>query len=378
VSEPTIGAGYPKALLMFAVSLGADRAALLDRAALASADLAEAEARVPLARYVALFEAAAQLTGDPALALRFGEAVRMQDISIVGLICEVAETTAEVGRQLNRFSRLVIDDGGGASDMVRAVPDREGLWMEVVSGPHGDHPFIIEAELARLVCNTRAMFGSAPAFQAMRFPLAAHFTHPAPPYIADYERIFAAPLVFGARRNALLLDPAFPFLRLPTTNSFAFGALSERAQALLHALEAAGTLRARVERQLMPILHTGDADMDAVARALGVGRRTLQRRLAAEGVTFEAVFDDLRRQLALSYLADRKVSANETAYLVGFSEPAAFSRAFKRWTGTTPGAWRPLSPPVSPPFGGDPPSPGGEGEGGALSSPLMGEVDRPA
>jgi AraC-like DNA-binding protein len=339
LAEPTIGAGYPKALLMFAVSRGADRQALLDRSALASRDLADPQARVPLSSYVALFEAAAQLCRDPALALRFGEAVRMQDISIVGLICEVAETTAEVGRQLNRYSRLVIDDGGPA-EMVRAAPGKDGLWMEVVSGPYRDNPFIIEAELARLVCNTRAMFGSAPAFQAMRFPLAAHFTHPAPPYLVEYERIFAAPLVFGAERNALLLDPAFPFLRLPTTNRFVFGALSERAGALLHDLEASQTTRARVERLLAPILHTGDADMDRVAVAMGLSRRTLQRRLRAEGVTFETVFDDLRRQLALHYLEGGKVSANETAYLVGFSEPAAFSRAFRRWTGTTPGAFR--------------------------------------
>jgi AraC-like DNA-binding protein len=339
LAEPTIGAGYPKALLVFAVSRGADRQALLERSAFASRDLAEPEARVPLSSYIALFEAAVELCRDPALALRFGEAVRMQDISIVGLICEVAETTAEVGRQLNRYSRLVIDDGGPA-DMVRATPGRDGLWMEVVSGPYCDNPFIIEAELARLVCNTRAMFGSAPAFQAMRFPLAAHFTHPAPAYRAEYERIFASPLVFGAQRNALLLDPAFPFLKLPTTSRFALGALSERADALLRTLEASRTTRARVERLLMPILHTGDAGMDRVALTMGVGRRTLQRRLAAEGVTFEAVFDDLRRQLALSYLADRKVSANETAYLVGFSEPAAFTRAFRRWTGTTPSAFR--------------------------------------
>jgi AraC-like DNA-binding protein len=324
---------------MYAVSRGADRQALLDGSALDSQDLADPEARIPLSSYVALFKAATGLCRDPALALRFGEAVRMQDISIVGLICEVAETTAEVGRQLNRYSRLVIDDGGPA-DMVRAAPGKDGLWMEVVSASYCEHPCLIEAELARLVCNTRAMFGSAPAFQAMRFPMAAHFTHPAPIYVAEYERIFASPLVFDSDKNALLLDPAFPFLELPPTRRFAFGSLSLRADSMLRALEASQTVRARVERLLMPILHTGDADMGAIAVALGLSRRTLQRRLGVEGVTFEIVFDDLRRQLALHYLADRNVSANETAYLVGFSEPAAFSRAFRRWTGTTPSAFR--------------------------------------
>jgi AraC-like DNA-binding protein len=86
----------------------------------------------------------------------------------------------------------------------------------------------------------------------------------------------------------------------------------------------------------MPILHTGDANMDAVATRIGLSRRTLQRRLGDEDTTFEKVLDALRHQLAQHYLDGKKVSVNETAYLVGFSDPAAFSRAFKRWTGTTP------------------------------------------
>ena len=68
--------------------------------------------------------------------------------------------------------------------------------------------------------------------------------------------------------------------------------------------------------------------------------QTLYRNLKSEGVTFEHVFDELRHKLALSFLAENKVSVNETAYLVGFSEPAAFSHACKRWTGQSPSAVR--------------------------------------
>ena len=88
----------------------------------------------------------------------------------------------------------------------------------------------------------------------------------------------------------------------------------------------------------MPMLHTGTASMESVAERLAVSRQTLYRRLKSEGVTFETVLDELRHQLALHYLSGRKTSVNETAYLVGFSESAAFSRAFKRWTGTSPRA----------------------------------------
>src|SRR5215212_9383926 len=99
MANPTISAGYPKALLDFAVAKGVDRAALLARSGIATDQLKEQDNRVPLANYVAMIKAGAELSGQPALALQFGEAVRMQDISIVGLICEACTTTAEVGAQ---------------------------------------------------------------------------------------------------------------------------------------------------------------------------------------------------------------------------------------------------------------------------------------
>jgi AraC-like DNA-binding protein len=90
----------------------------------------------------------------------------------------------------------------------------------------------------------------------------------------------------------------------------------------------------------MTILHTGDASVDIIAKKLGFSRQTLFRRLKAEGATFREVLDELRHKLALDYLSGKQVSVNETAYLVGFSEPAAFSRAFKRWTGSSPRTMR--------------------------------------
>ncbi len=76
--------------------------------------------------------------------------------------------------------------------------------------------------------------------------------------------------------------------------------------------------------------------MAATARALNMSRQTLYRRLKAEGTSFERVLDDLRRETALSYLESERLSVSETAYLVGFSDRSAFSRAFKRWTGRSP------------------------------------------
>jgi AraC-like DNA-binding protein len=336
VAEPTIAAGYPKGFLEFAVSRGADRKALMTSAGLAEADLAQQDNRVSLPRYVALIRAAIAQLNEPAIALQFGEAVRMQDISIVGLICEAAATPNEVGVQLNRYARLVVDESPGRPrEMVRSVIQKDGIWMEAVPGFFQD-PLITEAEFARLVWNTRTMFAADPLFQAMPFPKAMHFRHEGPNYRAEYDRIFGVPVTFGSDRDGLLLDPRFVLLRQPPMNRYVFGVLSERADALLKELEASKTVRARVESQLLPILHTGDATMDRIAAQLGLSRRTLLRKLSAEGTTFEKVLDELRHRLALDFLAGNKVSINVAAYLVGFSDPAAFSRAFKRWTGSSP------------------------------------------
>jgi AraC-like DNA-binding protein len=121
---------------------------------------------------------------------------------------------------------------------------------------------------------------------------------------------------------------------------YVFGIFAEHADALLAQLQASKTVRGRIEALLMPVLHTGEAGMDMVAAKLAVSRQTLYRQLKEEGVTFEQVLDALRCRLATQYLRSRKVSVNETAYLVGFSDPAAFSRAFKRWTGQPPSAAR--------------------------------------
>ena len=96
------------------------------------------------------------------------------------------------------------------------------------------------------------------------------------------------------------------------------------------------SFRREVEAVVEPLLATGDANIDRVARDMGLSRQTLYRRLKAEGVTFEQLLDELRHRLALKLLRDQHMPVKQAAWRLGFSDPAAFSRAFKRWTGTAP------------------------------------------
>ena len=126
---------------------------------------------------------------------------------------------------------------------------------------------------------------------------------------------------------------------MPRANPYLSEILSAHAEALLENMQRAKSTRGRVESLLTPTLHTGEASMDMIASKLSLSRQTLFRKLKAEGVTFEKILDELRHKLALHYLSEKKTSVHETAYLVGFSDSGAFSRAFKRWTGMSPTAY---------------------------------------
>lgn len=337
MSKPTVTAGFPKAFIDFAVSRGADRQKLIERSHINPEDLIEQDNRIPLGNYIALVKAGIELCGEPALSLLFGEAVSLQDISFVGLI-EMGGTSIEGGRgQMNRYLRLMVDDGE-TSDRLELVRESGQLWFKFTSPIYVEYPLLAESGFARCVCSARAKFEAKGIYIKQPFPKAIHFTHREPSYRAEYERIFGVPLVFGSDMNALVVDEELLSIRPPQINPYLSNILKAHAEGLLKKLDSSKSTRGRVESLLIPLLPTGEASIDIIAKKLGLSRQTLFRKLKAENVTFEKVLDELRHRLALHYLNEKKISVNETAYLLGFSEPAAFSRAFKRWVGCSPRA----------------------------------------
>jgi AraC-like DNA-binding protein len=333
MARPTVAAGVTKKVLDLAVSRGAVRDSLLNKSGLDAAELEDHDSRIPLDRHVALLRAAKEACGDPAFALCYGEAVNLAEVSVVGLIGYASETMADAFVQLARYSRLIVDLDLGPVERFALVQDEEGLWIVDRRPEPNAYPELTEIAFAQMVSGTRR-FGDTP------FVLEVRVTHDDPGYRGEYERILGAPVAFGSGRNAMRINPAWASHRIALEPRYAFGILSRHADALLARLDAETTTHGRVERAIMPVLHKGEVDMIKVAAGLGCSRDTLYRRLKAEGTTFAKLLDELRRRLALDYLAGGKVSVNETAYLVGFSDPAAFSRAFKRWTGRSPGEVR--------------------------------------
>lgn len=332
--QPTVAAGVISGLLDFAESRGADPVLLVAQAHIDAEALDNPDGRIPLHCYRNLMRRAQSMTGDPALALHFSEEVDMASVSILGLIMEASPTMGDAFAQLQRYGRLAADVEHLSDGPRFELAQRAGklFLVDRRNGPN-EFPELTERTFASLACGPRR-------FLPRPHVLAVFVTHPAPGHAEEYERIFRCPVHFSAEWNALELHPQIAGWEVAQTPRYVFGILTRHADGLLEDMQAEKGLRSRVETLLLPILHQGDVSADMIAEKLGFSRQTLFRKLKGEDTTFSEVLDDLRQRTAKLYLEGQTASVNETAYLVGFSEPSSFSRAFKRWTGHSPKEFR--------------------------------------
>lgn len=325
-------AGMALGLIAHAAARGADRSALLAVAGLPDAAV-DPNRRVPLDRYAALFAEAARQCDDPALAIRFAEASNFADLSIVGLIGYAAATMRDALDQLNRFGRLVTDIAVAGPKRFVLSEEADGLWLidrRIDSPPF---PELTEMTFVRMVTGTR-QFGTEP------YASLAEVTHDNRGQGAELARVLGVPVRFGAGRNALRVSQAWQDYPVALYPRYAFGLFCAHADRLLEELDAAQSVAGQVERAVLPVLHTGTVSAAGVARQLGLSGQGLYRALRAEGTTFEALLAALRHRFAKGYLAQGRASLSEIAYLLGYSDVSAFSRAFTRREGVSPGAWR--------------------------------------
>ncbi len=190
-----------------------------------------------------------------------------------------------------------------------------------------------DALLASLVGLCRLTYGDAFT------PLEAAVTRERPPPAARFEEWFRAPIIWTAARPSLLCrreDLARPLL---TANPDIALANERVALDYLARLDQADVVT-RVRRLLVDRLRSGLPTQAEIARLLGLSPRTLHRRLGKAGSSFAALLDETRRELAAAYLRGSDFSVAEVAYLVGFSEVSSLNRAFRRWTGQQPSAFR--------------------------------------
>ncbi|MCP8883665.1 AraC family transcriptional regulator [Devosia sp. XJ19-1] len=333
MQQASIAAGIVSGFVAFLDGQGVDGRALAATAGIAGGVLVDPDARLPFDRYAALVGLAHKTTGDTGLSLRFGAAVGMADLSILGLIMEASATMGEAFVQMQRYGRLALAADPSLPPRFAMEHHGERLYL-VDRGPDPDSfPEMTEEAFAQLTCGPRR-------FLTRPHVLSVHVTHEAPRHAELYAEIFACPVHFGAVFNALELPLDIADWPVARERRYVFGVLCEKAESLLREAVPVASIRALLDAAIRASLHQGEPGADPLARSLGFSRSTLFRRLRDEGTSFARVLDGVRHDLALQYLAGGRSSLAEIAYLLGFSEPAALSRAFQRWTGETPGQYR--------------------------------------
>lgn len=336
VTDQTMAAGFAVSFAAYACEIGADRPAILAESGLTENDLTDQDNRIPVAAYQKLIAAAIMQTGDTALLLRHTFDTELETMSVVGQIVHTSASLRHSIEQLNRYLHLMGDtELPQGVDRFELQRSDDTLWIvdHLVLPP--DMAFWSEVSFARFISEFRRSFPGA------TFEIEMQVTYPPPPHADQYPDLFRVPVTFNASRNALRIDPVWdsPETQFEPGNAYAFGIFTQHADKLLAALRAETSIRAQIEAQILPKLHEGSLSMDRVAKELGMSRQTLYRRLKADSVTFAEIHDDLRHRMARDYLGAQRVTVNETAYLLGFSEASSFVRAFKRWTGLSPTAY---------------------------------------
>jgi AraC-like DNA-binding protein len=314
---------------------GADVPELLARHGLKNALAADVDARVPAASVLALWSELPGLVGLPHFGVWLAELACQQPATSLGARLVHSAPTLRVGfERLLRYERVFHGVQATSLEETRGLA-RFTHRPPVGIGP-GAHP-AIEFAFAWLLGTARQTTGA---------PLVASrvtFTHPPPGALDEYRRVLGVEPRFAAAENALELPSAALDMPQRTADALLERLVERHAQELARQLPTGAGPAARVRGLLARSLSSGDVDsasLRGVASAFQLPGRTLQRRLAAEGTSFAALLDEVRRDLAFQHLADRGTSVAEVAFALGFADQTAFHRAFMRWTGKTPGEHR--------------------------------------
>ena len=331
MASESVAAGIVSGLIKYSVSQGASEKQIFSDSGLSQSQLSDQDARIPMSKYQALVYSVIEQTEDAALPLRFSVSTDLRNFSIVGLIVHASASVEDAFKQLARYSKLMVEVAVMESGVRFAFEsDKEGMWLVDNRPNPNDFPELTEFTFGTFVGEFGREFPDEP------FALDMQVTYPKPAHAEEYDKILSVSVNFNQKRNAIRINPAWLKVEFTGTNEYAFSLFIERADTLLTTLENDQSLQGKIEAYILPRLHRGDVTVDSVANAFAMSRKTLHRKLKEEGVTFLSIHDSLKRRMAIEYLTARKVSVNQVAYLVGFSEPSSFVRAFRRWTSTTP------------------------------------------
>lgn len=323
-------ASWARAIRKALLAQRLDADALLQQAGIDPATLADPDARVPVVQTSRLWRLAVTATGDEALGLKVAREVQPTTFHALGYALAASATLGEAFGRAARYCRIVTDAGE------LSVETRDGechVLLRPVTGEAAPAVEAIDAFAALQVRTARGLSARSVV------PLRVALRRAAPVDPAAFERVFRAPVQFAADENRLVFA-ATDFARPLEGANPELARLNESLAAQQLARLDAADLPARLRAALIQRLPDGEPTAAEVAATLHLSLRSLQRKLAERGLRYETLLDDIRRELSQQHLRDARLSLNEIAFLLGFSDASSFSRAFRRWTGVAPSAWR--------------------------------------
>jgi AraC-like DNA-binding protein len=252
------------------------------------------------------------------------------DFRKTGLLYYVMTSSANLKEALERASRysVIVNEG-----VVQEFRKSRGYGITIRYVDVSRYPDMhqIEFWMAALVRLCRELSGRRLT------PRCVRFVHNRKSHSAEFREIFGTDLRFGAKADEIAFSENLELLPVIGADQYLNKLLVKYCEeALADRPGKPQSFQASVENAIVPLLPHGKAAADEIALQLGVSRRTLARRLSFEGLSFSKLLENLKLHLAMRYLADAELSVSQIAWLLGYQEIGAFSRAFKHWTGKTP------------------------------------------
>lgn len=325
-AHATAAVSYLRALFDYLRLRGVAAGQLLEGRPL---DLEDREARLPESEAAALFNRAATLLDDEALGLHVGEQIRPGHYGVLGYVAMACTTLGEALVCQQRYQGLVLSI---APLRLRTLGETIELSWRTEPNPAYRH--LAEFNLAALLSFVRWITG-----QPLN-PLGLDLIYPRPADLREHQRLFACALRFDEEEYRLRLPASWQGLPLIQPDPAMRGLMDRLAERQLQQLARSEDPVAQARAQVARQLGEGVPGLPQVAAALHLSPRSLQRLLQDQGLSFTQLVESVRRELAERYLAEPALDLTDLAFLLGYSEQSAFQRAFKRWTGQTPGEFR--------------------------------------
>jgi len=323
----TMPANDARAFVSALQRLGYSTEMLLAAPGFRGQNLDDPDVRVPCEALGAMIACAQQQRFTPNLALELARVTPIGAYPLLDYLVLTSETVGAGVQQLARYNRII---GNPVDLQVRELADTVRIEVAPTAGP-----FSIEFSSSLMVLHFRHETDGR--FAALRVV----FQHAVDDARA-YERALGCPIEPQGSWNGISVSAEAWHLPLRRRDPVLRQLLETQADGILARQPARTGLAFQVQRALAARVAGGDTSVVALARELAMSGRTLQRRLATEGASYHSLLDDARKAAAAQYLRESTLAIGEIAYLVGYSEPAPFHRAFKRWFGKTPSEVRSL------------------------------------